>query len=179
MVNGLSAGVRSYLHRRPIFPTDPWLLFGNSGCAAQGCPERDCRLRSSVSVPCWSNSIARANSDPDPADASLGLDDRRARPLDSRGERINGKTGRSPFSVPTTTRASRVRICIPSSLARTRARMTMSPCCGSLSRLRRSRKVRVGDRWPSLAPGGGGSGRPDPDTRTYLGGVRREDAPEE
>jgi hypothetical protein len=39
------------------------------------------RLRSSVSVPCSSNSIARAYIVPDPVGANSGLSDRRLRPV--------------------------------------------------------------------------------------------------
>jgi len=130
--------------------------------------QRGRRLRSSVSVPCSSNSIARAYIVPDPVGASSGLSDRRFRPVGLWGERISEEVaGRFPSSVSTTTRASSVSSCIPNNLARTSARMTISPFCEPRSGRLRNRKDRAGAFCRSAVPGEGESWRPDPGTSAY------------
>ena len=138
------------------------------------------RLRSSVSVPCASNSIARTSPRPDPEDAGPGPDDREPEPPGPRGERMSGgATVREPLPVPTTTHASSVRSCIPSSLARTCARMTMSSCCRACAERLRRRKERAAAAGPSPVLGEGLSSRPDPGTRSYAGGFGRDGVREE
>jgi len=61
---------------------------------------------------------------------------------------------------------------MPSNLARTSARMTMSPCCEfGLGRLR-NRKDRAGAFHRSAIPGEEEIGRPDPGTSAYAWCVR-------
>jgi hypothetical protein len=131
------------------------------------------RLRSSASVPCSSSSIARAYIVPDPVSASSGLCDRRLRPAGLRGERISEEAaGQFPSPVPTTTRASSVSSCIPNNLARTSARMTMSPCCELCSGRLLNRKDRAGAFCHPAVPGDEESWRPDPGTSAYARCVR-------
>src|SRR6185312_14039372 len=65
-------------------PPATWSVPGPAGGGRdppEAGPQRGRRLRSSVSVPCSSNSIARAYIVSDPVGASSGLSDRRFRPV--------------------------------------------------------------------------------------------------
>ncbi len=164
-------------------PPQPGSIHAGSGRGCQGARfQRGRRLRSSVSVPCSSNSIAREYIVPDSEGVSSGLSDRRSCPVGLRGERrseeVAGQfpssvpTATFPSSVPTTTRASSVSSCIPSNLARTSARMTISPCCELYPGRLRNRKDRTGAFCRSAVPSKVESWRPDPGTSAYARCVR-------